>query len=401
MNFQDWLAANAKRLREHLSQGGMLQDIIQYDPQRGGFQDPLSGQFISAQSNQIQSLLGNLGAMGMKGNYLRTGDAPAYSEGLRPDQRGDAPIGPSGASGVGPGISSWSFMEDPEARASFIQLLGQLGTQAANDTEIQRAMMDWYQKQHEDMQGRQGYMDQVAGDVLGYRKRGDRWTPSGESFDPDNPQAFSGIAPEVQGISQDLTAQLKQLDESGVDPATKARMREQLMNQAYSAKVGARQGQIGKMRDYMLGQLTDARNTQAAPLTGAAGVGGGLLNQRYATKSGNSLSSWATGQQLGESAAERALRERLGLADLDFRNRQLAQDADQFKQNLALQQQQMRPRGGGLGSLLGGLLSVASFIPGPHQPFTAGAGALTGLFNKGPKVPFNPGGGGAPKVGRV
>jgi hypothetical protein len=111
------------------------------------------------------------------------------------------------------------------------------------DEDTMRAQLQRYREAGQQEKGRQRVLDKRFTDITGIDPVTGKAT--GASFDPDNPNAFSSIAADVQGISGDLQRQLDEIDQDpNIDPASKLRLKEVVKNQGRAQKAGVRQGQI-------------------------------------------------------------------------------------------------------------------------------------------------------------
>ena len=424
MGFRDWMLRNRQQVMQHLREGGTLQELVQYDPQTGSFQDPFSGQPVTASAEEM----GNLERMvtgatgnnprGPRGQLAEQQQDPAGMVGptsTNQQNAGQYSTQPSYGPGTGGGSSSTTFQagqapadidpqtvmsqlskfnwqEDPELRSMMMGAYQSLMDKEGRESQ-------WYKDEHgRALQSRSKLMD-WADAVLGNGKY------KGQSFNPDNPQAFAGIGADVADVANRLKDRMRELDESTLDPATKARMKEELQNQAYQEKGSVAQLQREKARGFLSEDMSQGRSV--AQSSGAAAQAGGLSNQYAGMKSQAELAAMGLNAGQEQFGLSNALnRDQFNYSRYgDQRNFGYQQGRDQvsdsqWQQDYKLRQQQLqqqKPKSGFWGTL-GSLVGVGlNFIPGIGPAASAGFGALSGAINRGNSSAYDASGGGARK----
>lgn len=394
MGFRDWMLRNRQQILQHIRDGGSLQELVEYNPQTGSFLDPFSGQQVTASPEEMgglgQMLSGQTGAnpQGPRGRLSMMQPDPDGMMGPAPNQQGmgaSPSASPAPSGGFQPGtppadtdpatimakLSQFNWQEDSELRS---MMMG--AYQSLMDKEKRESQ--WYQDEHgRALQSRSKLMD-WADAVLGNGKY------KGQSFNPDNPQAFAGIGADVGGIANDTAARLREIDESTLDPATKQRMKEEIQNEAYKAKGMARQGQIDKARGFLSEDMQQGRGV--AQSSGAAAQAGGLSNQYAGMKAGSELQAMGLNAGQEQFALSNALnRDQFNYGrygdqrDFGYRQGRDAVSDAQWERDYKLRQQalqQQKPKSGFWGTLgrLAGTIG-GSLFGGP-----AGAAAGGALF---------------------
>lgn len=325
---------------------------------------PQPGDALKPENRRYNTTGGDVNGFGEP--YTPADSTPPANTGSAPSQ---PPAGGTTLSDLGNIISSGSaqgtpapgtngdisYQQDPEMKKQFLEVIDLLKQQGMGDLQAQKAALDWYQKQHGQADEDRTKMMDWANAVLG------TGSYAGKSFDPNNPQAFSGIAADVAGIQGDMDQRLKQLDESSLDPATKMRMKEEILNGAYSGKAAARQNQITSARQYISHDQDRASGVQQAPQTGGAGQAAGAANANLGMQLSADVQAGDQGLRRAQFNSELEYRRAKDAQDEAFRQQQLSQSGSQFDRDLELRKflAQQQAKGGKtnwlstLGNLLG------------------------------------------------